>query len=181
MSGQFFDRLHAKLHRADWRPVVRHRVAVEVGVSLVTELSNEDAARILESLTNVGPRKAVGYLPLYTIHDFVNQSVDAMIETATADGLAAICLTADRCCIKSGALYVYDRGALAQLLHKSADILAAHDLTADPDRFVLQIAARWFEREHPVYSVIAAAFGEGAGTGKQSGGAVASLKPREEP
>jgi hypothetical protein len=133
---------------------------VEAGVRLMPDLSNEDAARILESLTNVGPRKAVGYLPLYTIYDFLNRSVDAMIETATVDGLAAICLSADRCCIKSGALYVYDRAALAQLLQKSADVLKAHGFTADPDRFVLQIAARWFEREHPVYPVIATAFGE---------------------
>jgi hypothetical protein len=143
----------------------------EVGERRVPYLPNEDAQRILESLSKVGPNKPVGYLPLYTIRDVLKGSVEEMIAAAAVRGLARICLPADRCCIKSGALYVYDRDALAELLKQSRDVLAKHHLAMDPDRFVLQIAARWFEREHPLYRVIAAAFGEGVGEGGPSGSA----------
>jgi len=66
----------------------------------------------------------------------------------------------EKCCINSGALYVYDREGLTRLLATRAGMLEADNLPLDPDRFVAHIAAVWFQPNHPAYAVIAAAFGE---------------------
>jgi hypothetical protein len=108
----------------------------------------------------VGPTKPVGYLPLYTVEQFVQLTPEAVAAAAIARGLAVAQFGPAACCIKSGALYVYDRKALADLLQESADAVAAAGLPSDPDRFVAHIAAVWFDMAHPAYSLIARAFGE---------------------
>jgi hypothetical protein len=47
-------------------------------------------------------------------------------------------------------------------LQERAAVLSAADLSLDPDRFVAQIAGVWFEKDHPAYPVIGAAFGDGS-------------------
>jgi hypothetical protein len=113
-------------------------------------------------LLEVGPTKPVAYLPLYTIEEFVKTTPETVIAAATARGLATAQFGPAACCIKSGALYVYDREALADLLQESADASAAAGLPSDPDRFVAHIAAVWLDRDHPAYPLIARAFGETA-------------------
>jgi hypothetical protein len=75
---------------------------------------------LLRCLAEVGPSKPVGYLPLRTIKDFVQLSPKAVAAAATARGLATAQFGPNTCCIKSGALYVYDREALAKLLQARA-------------------------------------------------------------
>ncbi len=116
--------------------------------------------RLLLSLSQVGPNKTIGYLPLYTIRDFVQLSPETIAADAAARGLASEQFGPEKCCIKSGALYVYDREGLTQLLATYAGTLEADNLPLDPDRFVAHIAAVWFQPNHPAYAVIAAAFGE---------------------
>lgn len=113
----------------------------------------------LRDLRRVGPSKPVGYLPLYTIRNFAHLSPEIVAAQATAKGLTAIAFGPKRCCIKSGALYVYDPGALAQLLLAHADVLDANNFPLDPARFVAHIARTWFPHEHPALAVIARAFG----------------------
>jgi hypothetical protein len=113
-------------------------------------------------LLEVGPTKPVAYLPLYTIEEFVKMTPETVVAAATARGLATAQFGPEACCIKSGALYVYDREALADLLQESADASAAAGLPSDPDRFVAHIAAVWFDRDHPAHPLIARAFGEAA-------------------
>jgi hypothetical protein len=115
---------------------------------------------LLGSLTGVGSTKPVAYLPLYTIKDFVQLSPDVVAADAKARGLAAVQFGPDTCCIKSGALYVYDREALARLLQVQADAVAHAGLPHDPDRFVRHIAAVWYPKDHPAHPIIAKAFGE---------------------
>jgi hypothetical protein len=126
------------------------------------EPSETERNALLRSLTEVGPAKPVGYLPLYTIEEFVQLTPEAVAAAATARGLATAQFGPAACCIKSGALYVYDRKALANLLQESADTIAAASLPSDPDRFVAHIATVWFDMAHPAYALIARAFGERA-------------------
>jgi hypothetical protein len=123
---------------------------------------NEDERRtLLRSLTEFGPSKPVGYLPLYAIKDFVQLTPQSVAAAATARGLATAQFGPKVCCIKSGALYVYHREALSNLLHARADVISAAGLPLDPDRFVAHIAAVWFAKDHPVHPIIATAFGDG--------------------
>ncbi len=115
---------------------------------------------LLRSLTAVGPAKPVGYLPLYAIKNLLGTTPEALTASATARGLAAVLFGPEACCIKSGALYVYDREALAVLLQTRSLRVRAAGLSLNPDAFVARIAAVWFERDHPAHPIIAAAFGE---------------------
>ncbi len=83
---------------------------------------------------------------------------DKLIAEAKSKGLAAAQVGPERCCIKSGALYVYHREALARILEAAADTLTRHGLPLDPDRFVQHIATNWFEADHPNYPIIAEVF-----------------------
>lgn len=118
---------------------------------------------LLHSLTEVGPTKPVGYLPLDTIRNFVQQSPEAVAASANARGLMAVQFGPDTCCIKSGALYVYDRESLARLLQVQAREVLIAGLPDDPDRFVARIAAVWYAEGHPACQIIASAFGEPVG------------------
>jgi hypothetical protein len=126
------------------------------------EPREDERQTLLRSLTEVGPSKPVGYLPLHTIEDFVQLSPEAVAAAAAARGLAVAQFGPDTCCIKSGAIYVYDRKALAKLLQAGADVISAAGLPLDPDLFVEHIAAVWFAADHPVRQIIATAFGDSA-------------------
>jgi hypothetical protein len=126
------------------------------------DLENEEFRRtfVLRSLTQVGPEKPIGYLPLYTLRDFAGVDPAIICAEATARGLAAAQFGPDDCCIDSGALYIYDRQALSLLLQAHSEILVEVGIPREPELFVALIAAVWLEPEHPVYQIIAKAFGE---------------------
>jgi hypothetical protein len=122
-------------------------------------LPTEERDQILTSLTSVGANKPVGYLPLYTVRVVLEACEDLLIAEARSRGLDAVSLGPEKCCIKSGAVYVFDRHALRELLSASAHTLKRCRVATEPDEFVLQIAAIWFEPSHAAYPIIAAAFG----------------------
>jgi hypothetical protein len=122
--------------------------------------SENERRALLRSLMEVGPSKPVGYLPLHTIEELVQLTPEAVAAASAACGLATAQFGPDACCIKSGALYVYDREVLAALLEETADAVRAAGLPLDPDRFVVHIASVWFEKDHPSYPIIATAFGD---------------------
>jgi hypothetical protein len=126
------------------------------------KLREDERQTLLRSLTEVGPSKPVGYLPLHTIREFVQLSPEAVAAAATARGLSAAQFGPDTCCIKSGALYVYDRDALTKLLLARADAITAAGLPLDPDRFVAHVASVWFAADHPARPIIASAFRDSA-------------------
>jgi len=125
-------------------------------------LTVADRRRLLCDLMQVGPTRPVGYLPLYTLKHLLLRDPQDVASEASASGLTATQFGPDGCCIKSGALYVYHREALAELLRSRADVLAANGLPTDPDHFVALIASVWFEQDHPVYPIVVAAFGGGS-------------------
>jgi hypothetical protein len=131
-------------------------------VSPTSEADEDKRKTLLRSLTEVGSKKPVGYLPLHTIKDFVKLPPETIAADATARRLAAAQFGPDTCCIKSGALYVYDREALAGLLQAQADAVSDAGLPHNADSFVAHIAAVWYAEDHAAYPIIAKAFGGGA-------------------
>jgi hypothetical protein len=130
-------------------------------VTMHREPNKDEQQALLRSLIDVGSSKPVGYLPLYTIQEFLHLTPRAVAAAAAARGLATAQFGPAACCIKSGALYVYHREELAALLQLSTETVCAAGLPLDPDNFVARIAAVWFEQGHPAYPIIAAAFGNG--------------------
>jgi hypothetical protein len=126
------------------------------------DIDDEERRRafLLRSLTRVGPEKPVGYLPLYTLREIAGVVPATVSAEAVSRGLVAAQFGPGESCIKSGALYLYDRQTLSALLQAHADILVAAGIPTEPDAFVATIAAVWLEPEHPAYPIIAMAFGE---------------------
>ncbi|MGO7117545.1 hypothetical protein [Rhizobium leguminosarum] len=123
-------------------------------------LDEETQNALLRDLSGVGSSKIVGYLPIYTIRQFLGTTPKALAAAAVTRGLATAHFTTRTTGIKSGALYVYDRNALERLLNKEADAVQAAGLPLDADAFVAHIASVFYEAEHPAQRLIAAAFGE---------------------
>jgi hypothetical protein len=115
---------------------------------------------ILRCLINVGPLKPIGYLPLYTIRDILQMEPHAVVRDAQAKGISAVLFGPDQCCIKSGALYLYDQQAVEHLTQSSGSILSASGWPLDADQFVARIAREWIDPAHPLAPVIRQAFGE---------------------
>lgn len=123
-------------------------------------LSTEERTHILGSVQRVGRDKAIGYLPLYTIRDIMGLDVEDLVVEAKSRALSALVFGPAECCIKSGALYVFDQQSLAALLTASIGALISGGWPTEPDGFVRAVAADWVEPEHPVMPVIRKAFGE---------------------
>lgn len=117
---------------------------------------------VIESLTLVGPAKAVGYLPLRTVTQVLGLNVGDVIAQALARGLGAISIGPHHCCIKSGALYVFDSVALEAVLRVGAATLEQVNAPTDPEMFVRFIARDWFVPDHPIMPIIRAAFADNA-------------------
>ncbi|MBZ9789974.1 hypothetical protein K9B32_07500 [Rhizobium sp. 3T7] len=124
------------------------------------ELSDEKRDMLLRSLTDVGATKPIGYLPLYTIKEFLRSDPETIAADAVMRGLTTAQFAQNACCIKSGALYAYHRAALGDLLRENAAAVRVAGLPLDPDEFVAHVAANWYEMGHEAHPLIAAAFGE---------------------
>lgn len=117
---------------------------------------------VLESLTLVGPTKAVGYLPLRTVTQVLGLNVGDVITQTMARGLRAIAIGPHHCCIKSGALYVFDAVALEAVLRVESSTLEQVNAPTDPEMFVRFIARDWFVPDHPIMPIVRAAFADNA-------------------
>jgi hypothetical protein len=124
------------------------------------KLSDEERHMLLRSLSDVGPSKPIGYLPLYTIKEFLRSSPEILAADAATRGLATAQFAKDACCIKSGAFYLYHQAALGDLLRENVATVRVAGLPLDPDEFVAHIAANWYDTGHPAHPLIATAFGE---------------------
>jgi len=69
-------------------------------------LQGEERDHILRSLSQVGPQKLVGYLPLNTISVVLGSTPEHVEAEAARRELAAIRFDPYDCCIGSGAIYV---------------------------------------------------------------------------
>jgi hypothetical protein len=121
-------------------------------------LTEQEKAEILNSLTAVGPEKAIGYLPLYTIRDILQLRPEQVVQASEARGLKTFIAAPAQ--VKSGALYVYHRDTLSQLLLESRKIVVSAGAPSDADGFVELIASKWFDPGHPLCPLIALAFND---------------------
>ena len=69
------------------------------------------------------------------------------------------------CCVKSGALYVFDVVALEAILRVGSAALEQVNAPTDPEMFVRFIARDWFVPDHPIMPIIRAAFADNARAG----------------
>lgn len=124
------------------------------------DLSDDERAQILRSLSGVGISKSVGYLPLNTVTSILGIDVEVLTREYQDKGLSVRIFSPDTCCIKSGALYVYESSDLRIILDEDRRLLTANGWDNDPDQFVNQVARFWVEKTNPVYPVIQRAFGD---------------------
>jgi hypothetical protein len=115
---------------------------------------------ILGSLAAVGSGKSLGYLPLATVRNHLDLDEDEIVGSFERRGLKAKTFQAHECCIKSGAIYVFDPVSLQKVLDAASDTLKGSSWPVVAESFVNRIAEVWVDPSHPVYAVIRRAFGE---------------------
>ncbi len=74
--------------------------------------SEQKRQAIFGSFSAVETAKPLGYLPLATLDQHLEMEVGGIAASLEKRGLKTKIFQADECCIKSGALYVYDPSAL---------------------------------------------------------------------
>ncbi|MBX9910704.1 MAG: hypothetical protein K2Z25_18600 [Beijerinckiaceae bacterium] len=114
----------------------------------------------MSSLDRVGHDKVVGYLPLRTITKVLGLSVRDLMSEAAVRGLSTTKFGPRVCCIKSGALYVYDKPRLERLLEANRSIFSACDWPQDADAFVREIARNWLDADHALLPIVQEAFAD---------------------
>jgi len=119
--------------------------------------------RIIDDTLNLGKQKPVSYLPIETVEVILGMDRQEFMKLADARGLHHLVATPDACCIKSGAIFVYDAKTLALLLEKNRNILYRSGWSVDITSFVKRIALEWLDSDHPVAPVVRAAFGNPQG------------------
>jgi hypothetical protein len=122
----------------------------------------DERTSVLDDLTRVGPDKALGYLPLQTISRVLGLNVEDVIANERSRGLAALLLGPERCCINSGALYVYDPVALDAILRSSRSMLERAGFPTSAEPFIRTIAREWLNSDHPLMPLVKAAFADDA-------------------
>jgi hypothetical protein len=115
---------------------------------------------IFDSLAAVGSGKSLGYLPLATVRNHLELGEDEIVRSFKRRGLKAKTFLAHECCIKSGAIYVFDPVSLQKVLDAASGILKDSSWPLVAESFVNKIAKVWVDPSHPVYVVIRRAFGE---------------------
>jgi hypothetical protein len=124
------------------------------------KITDEEIAHLaLQDLYSVGVAKPVGYLPVSTIEELGKKDLKIAITELESKGLNTIVVSEEESTVLSGALYAYDKEALAKLLAENAETIKAHGWTIDPHDFVVRIAKEDVEDEN-LYRVVAMAFSD---------------------
>jgi hypothetical protein len=119
----------------------------------------EKRALILGHLKDMGTSKSLGYLPLQTVQKHLSMNVDDFLQSMQEKGLQTKIISAEECCINSGAIYIYDLAALQRILDEERAILEANAWPSSAGQFVEHAAKDWLADSHPVFAVIQRAFG----------------------
>jgi hypothetical protein len=118
-----------------------------------------NSQNLLNDLRLVGPHKPLGNLPLSTIREDCGIEPEKLQKELENNGIKTLILTKEECSISSGALYVYDEEALAQLLKDNEKTLSEAGWPTQPVPFIrhLKVLA---EPETDLFNVIADAYGD---------------------
>ena len=122
---------------------------------------SEYVQETLSTHLHVGRKKPMSYLPIYTIERVIGITISEYRSMAEKLGKQCVVFSADESCIKSGAVYVYCRTALHDILESNRDLLISRGWPTAPGEFIKRIASEWLCPEDPILPVVKRAFGEG--------------------
>ena len=94
-----------------------------------------------------------------TIEDVIGMSVQAYVALMEHAGNSFAVFGAERCCIKSGAVYAYSPTDFGRILRENCCLLTDHGWPIVPADFIKRIASEWLDSEDPVTPVIKQGFG----------------------
>jgi len=109
-----------------------------------------------EDLLNVGIIKNVGYLPLSTIGS--EQNISDFIIWAKSTGKTWKRFDNGQCDTDSGALFIYDRVPLIDMINKHKEKMIEGQIPIDPDKFIEHIATVFVHDKNPGYDAVLEAF-----------------------
>jgi hypothetical protein len=111
-------------------------------------------------LDNVGATKAVGYLPLYTIERVLGQNPAELVQHYRQKGLCVRVFDQNECCIKSGALFVWDYDQASRCIKEFGKSVTEKGWPIDANVVLENIATEWFEKDDPIMPLVYALYGE---------------------
>ena len=120
----------------------------------------EHVRRMLNTHFNVGKEKPVSYLPIATIEKVIGLEIQTYKSMIEKSGNRCLIFNADKCCIKSGAVYAYSCKYLTEILQDNQQSLSKMGWPTTPVEFIEKLASEWIEEENAVMPVIKRAFGE---------------------
>ena len=115
---------------------------------------------ILESLDLVGHSKAVGYLPLRTITDFIKTPLKELKESYRRKNLNIRVFSERDTCIKSGAFFVYDKIMMEHAISAFQTTITNLNWSPVPIYIIGRIARNWYDADHPVMPFVRALYGD---------------------
>lgn len=121
-------------------------------------------AATIDDLDRVGPGKPLGYLPVSTVIK-LGFDVTALMLKYAGKGLRTFVVSQEDSNVSSGALYVFDREALARLLESRRQVLVDAGWPTDPESFVLRLKET-ADRKTALYDLIADAFADKTNWGR---------------
>ena len=117
---------------------------------------------IFTDLLYVGTKKPMGYLPISTIEFYGGQgALTQLIHWVIENKYDCRLWHEQFCSILSGALFVWDKLMLGEVLDKYKDILIESEIPVEPEAFVKYIIKNtvYSEVDLPAYIIIGFAFG----------------------
>lgn len=117
-----------------------------------------DASKLLYENARLRETKSLGYLPIQTVVKHIGLDVEEYCLVAHKYGNHCKVIVPERCCIVSGAIYVFCKRRLSELLLDYRDLLEDINWPTTPRKFIVKLARQWYENSHPVMPVIRQAF-----------------------
>ena len=115
---------------------------------------------ILNSLTEVGSTKSVGYLPLRTITKLLKIPVDEIRENLNSPTVRTMVFQEDQTCISGGALFAFDDRMMRSIIDRHHQVLQEQKWPPDSSDIIGKLAEEWYERDNPVMPFIRELFGD---------------------
>lgn len=130
----------------------------EMPKPLDAQYSYKEQKTLLEDLRLVGQDKPVGYLPIKTLIEVCYVRPEDMQRELEAKGLVVLRLSEKESNVSGGALYAYDRTALAKILDSNKTVLEKNKWPTDPDKFVRHL--RVTAKDPDLYRIIMQVFAD---------------------
>ena len=123
-------------------------------------LSVEDRLSILRSLDLVGESKAIGYLPIATVENLLDTSIESIRYLYENKGLSIVVFGEDRTCMKSGAIFIFDEQMMLAMIDRFKEIIIRRGWKLELEYVIEKIAVAWYESNDPITQFIRAIYGD---------------------